>query len=177
SVTGSLASSESRISALSFFDRDTNPPLGSRRCSGIWPPSKPTLWYPPERDFWPLWPRPAVLPSPEPMPRPTRRRAFLAPAAGLIVFNRISVLPFLPASSRRLADLQQVADLADHSSRRRRVDDVGRVVRPLEAEPAYRRTMVLLAAVGALHQRDLDLLVGRHDHAPIKCSTVIPRLS
>jgi len=25
--------------------------LGKRRCKGIWPPSKPTLWKPPARDF------------------------------------------------------------------------------------------------------------------------------
>ena len=30
---------------------DTNPRFGKPRCSGIWPPSKPTLWKPPERDF------------------------------------------------------------------------------------------------------------------------------
>ena len=28
---------------------DLKPRLGRRRCSGIWPPSKPTLWKPPER--------------------------------------------------------------------------------------------------------------------------------
>src|SRR5262245_28365085 len=54
------------------------PRLGSRRCSGIWPPSKP-LTATPERAFCPLTPRPAVLPLPEPMPRPTRRRALRAP--------------------------------------------------------------------------------------------------
>jgi large subunit ribosomal protein L15 len=36
------------------------PNLGRRRCSGIWPPSKPTIGLPPLRDFWPLWPRPPV---------------------------------------------------------------------------------------------------------------------
>ena len=76
--TGSFASSDRRTSAMSFCVRETKPRFGRRRCSGIWPPSKPTLWKPPERDFWPLWPRPAVLPRPEPMPRPTRRRALLA---------------------------------------------------------------------------------------------------
>ncbi len=49
------------------------PRFGSRMWSGIWPPSKP-LMATPERDFWPLTPRPAVLPVPEPMPRPTRLR-------------------------------------------------------------------------------------------------------
>src|SRR6266545_3497979 len=90
SPTGIRARSESRTCAVSSFARDTNPRLGNRRCSGIWPPSKPTLWKPPERDFWPLWPRPAVLPRPEPGPRPTRRLAFFDPAAGLIVFRRIA---------------------------------------------------------------------------------------
>src|SRR6185369_2561386 len=44
------------------------PRLGSRRWSGIWPPSKP-LMRTPERAVWPLPPRPPVLPVPEPMPR------------------------------------------------------------------------------------------------------------
>src|SRR5579863_6697453 len=49
------------------------PRFGKRRCNGIWPPSKP-LMATPVRAFWPLTPRPAVLPLPEPMPRPTRMR-------------------------------------------------------------------------------------------------------
>jgi hypothetical protein len=48
------------------------PRFGRRRCSGIWPPSKPRIMREPERERWPLWPRPEVLPRPEPMPRPTR---------------------------------------------------------------------------------------------------------
>src|SRR5207244_10438881 len=76
SSAASFCRSASVISALYFSETDLKPRLGRRRCSGIWPPSKPTLWKPPERDFSPLWPRPAVLPRPEPMPRPTRRRAF-----------------------------------------------------------------------------------------------------
>jgi len=39
-----------------------NPRLGTRRCSGICPPSNPRLNLKPERDFAPLCPRPAVLP-------------------------------------------------------------------------------------------------------------------
>src|SRR5579875_69932 len=54
------------------------PRLGRRRCSGIWPPSKPRIRLEPERDPWPLWPRVEVLPMPEPMPRPTRLRGALA---------------------------------------------------------------------------------------------------
>src|ERR1035437_2512456 len=48
------------------------PRFGRRRCSGIWPPSKPRISEEPEREPWPLVPRVAVLPMPEPMPRPTR---------------------------------------------------------------------------------------------------------
>src|SRR5262245_30298216 len=39
-----------------------NPRFGTRRCSGIWPPSKPRLNRKPERDLAPLVPRDAVLP-------------------------------------------------------------------------------------------------------------------
>src|SRR3569832_2322963 len=54
------------------------PRFGIRMWSGIWPPSKPAIDTP-ERAFAPFWPRPAVLPSPEPMPRPTRTRPWRAP--------------------------------------------------------------------------------------------------
>jgi small subunit ribosomal protein S5 len=54
------------------------PTLGRRRARGIWPPSKPAC-FTPERAFWPLLPKPAVLPLPEPMPRPLRVTGLLAP--------------------------------------------------------------------------------------------------
>ena len=67
------ACSLSRLSgAYSLRKRFTKPRLGVRKASGVCPPSKPIMLPLPERDFWPLWPRPAVLPLPEPMPRPTR---------------------------------------------------------------------------------------------------------
>src|SRR5271157_228592 len=59
-----------------------NPRLGSRRCSGIWPPSKPRFWPNPVPARCPFEPRVAVLPCPEPMPRPMRLRAFFYPAGG-----------------------------------------------------------------------------------------------
>ena len=55
---------------------------GTRRCSGIWPPSNPRLNLKPERDFAPLWPRPAVLPLPDPWPRPIRFFACFMPLGG-----------------------------------------------------------------------------------------------
>src|SRR5260370_20638195 len=83
-----------------------------RRCSGICPPSNPRRRESPRRDFCPLLPEPAVLPSFDPMPRPTRtlrlreptggckfdnvkeRRAFAAGFAGLSL-PRLRV-PFAP---------------------------------------------------------------------------------
>src|SRR6266481_975310 len=62
-----------------------NPRLGSRRCNGICPPSKPRIRRDPERDPWPLWPRVDVLPMPLPIPRPMRLRFAVAPFGGLNV--------------------------------------------------------------------------------------------
>src|SRR5258708_13082321 len=53
-----------------------------RRCSGICPPSKPRRREYPRRDFCPLLPEPEVLPSFEPMPRPTRTLRCREPAGG-----------------------------------------------------------------------------------------------
>src|SRR5476649_1433461 len=94
-----------------------------RRWSGIWPPSKP-LMATPLRDFWPLTPRPAVLPLPEPIPRPTRIRLLRAPSLSAILLSFI-VLPFAPgprkASVLLLYDAHQVLHLVDHAAHRRRV--------------------------------------------------------
>ena len=48
------------------------PRFGVRMRSGVCPPSKPSRGERPVRAFWPLCPRPDVLPVPLPMPRPTR---------------------------------------------------------------------------------------------------------
>src|SRR2546425_802157 len=58
------------------------PRFGMRRMSGICPPSNPGRVWPPERAVCPLPPRPAVLPIPEPGPRPLRMRARCEPAGG-----------------------------------------------------------------------------------------------
>ena len=84
------------------------PRLGMRRAKGIWPPSKPTRTLPPLRAFWPLWPRPPVLPLPEPAPRPLRYASRTEPSAGdssLSFIIRASLLHF--------SDLQQIADLGN----------------------------------------------------------------
>src|SRR5262245_63287428 len=127
------------------------PRLGSRRCSGIWPPSKP-FTATPVRAFWPLTPRPAVLPLPEPMPRPTRRRVLRAPGRSAISES------FIVSSLASLADdADEVAHLGDHAARHRRVRQILDPADLVEAEPdqgfalhvmASRRTSRLLDANG-----------------------------
>src|SRR5690349_9974929 len=134
--------SPERTSAAFTIVVARKPRLGRRRCSGIWPPSKPTLWKPPARAFWPLWPRPAVLPRPEPMPRPTRRRFFLEPAAGLMSFS--SMLLFL--------DLHQVAHPVDHSADGGRVGELDRVAAALEAQALHGLAVLVLRRGDALHE-------------------------
>lgn len=76
-----------------------NPRFGSRRCSGIWPPSKPGLIREPARDRWPFEPRVAVFPCPEPMPWPMRLRRLEAPRGGRSVPMCVAIevaLYFLP---------------------------------------------------------------------------------
>src|SRR6185295_17510104 len=67
------------------------PRFGTRRCSGIWPPSNPRLNRKPDRDFAPLWPRPAVFPFPEPWPRPMRFFGCFIPLGGRRLLRLISV--------------------------------------------------------------------------------------
>ena len=59
--------------------------LRMRMWIGIWPPSKRARSLPPARDPAPLWPRPDVLPIPDPCPRPTRLRGRRLPGAGVRV--------------------------------------------------------------------------------------------
>src|ERR1700712_3863493 len=58
------------------------PTLGTRRCNGICPPSKPILAEVPEREPAPLWPRVDVPPRPEPVPRPILFLFLVEPSAG-----------------------------------------------------------------------------------------------
>ena len=46
-----FSTSDSRTSAVASRSGEAKPRFGRRRWSGICPPSKPTLWKPPERAF------------------------------------------------------------------------------------------------------------------------------
>src|SRR3954469_1286288 len=123
--------------------------LRMRMWIGIWPPSK--LWrvLAPEREPAPFWPRPDVLPVPEPSPRPTRLRALRLPGAGLSVCRPKSSFSF------SVIDPHQVADAVEHAARLRAVLDLDRVADPAQPERAQRVELLLVRAVLALDLRHL----------------------
>src|SRR3989442_7006326 len=99
--------------ASSLRNRFVKPRFGTRRCSGIWPPSKPKYCLRPERDSCPLLPAVAVLPCPEPGPRPIRFGFLRDPFAGLRPDR--SML----RGTVVLHDSHQVRDGVDHAPHRR----------------------------------------------------------
>src|SRR5258705_8419597 len=152
------------------------PRFGSRRCSGIWPPSKP-LMRTPERAVWPLPPRPAVLPLPEPMPRPTRMRFLREPALSAISLSFIVSFLYLrsmiltenrfptfrdhaPSILLLADDADEMLTLADHAANRRRVRKLGNPADLVEVEADQRRTLRVMAADCAAGLLDLDRLCG-----------------
>src|SRR6476661_138345 len=109
-----------RLSSLYFLAKMfLKPRFGSRRCSGICPPSKP-LMATPVRAFWPLTPRPAVLPLPEPMPRPTRLRVLFAPGLSEISLSFIGWPSCPDMGSTLVDDANEVMHLSDHAAHGRR---------------------------------------------------------
>src|SRR4051812_28538849 len=130
--------------------------LRIRMWIGIWPPSKFGRDFAPVREPAPFWPRPAVLPRPEPSPRPTRLRALREPGAGFSVCRPMaSVFSSFSVSAIVLLDLQQVADAVDHASRLRRVLDLDRLADPAQAQRAQRLALGVVCAVLGLGLRDL----------------------
>src|ERR1700730_392561 len=114
----------------------------------------------PVRDFWPLTPRPAVLPLPEPMPRPTRMRGLRGPGLSA------SSLSFIgDSSSGFLVDAHQMAHLLDHAAALGRICELAAAVALVQPQADQRATLVFRAADVAARLGDLDLLVG-HGPAP-----------
>src|SRR5258707_14522407 len=142
------------ISANSTRKILVKPRFGSRRCSGIWPPSKP-LMRTPERAGWPLPPRPAVLPLPEPMPRPTRMRFLREPALSAISLSFIALSPLFLVDN---AD--EVLNLGDHAANRRGVLQLGDAADLVEFQADQRRTLRVMAADRAAGLLDLDRFCG-----------------
>src|SRR6185437_4056039 len=136
------------------------PRLGRRRCNGIWPPSKP-LMRTPERAVWPLPPRPEVFPLPEPMPRPTRMRFLREPVLSAISLSFIVRSPCLSL----LADnADEVLNLLDHATHRRRIRQFGGAADPIELQSDQRRALRMVAADRATRLLDLDRPCGLGHH-------------
>src|ERR1700761_9361929 len=143
------------ISANSSRKMLVKPRLGRRRCSGIWPPSKP-LMRTPERAVWPLPPRPEVLPLPEPMPRPTRIRFLREPALSAISLSFILIfLALLPVD-----DANEMLNLGDHAANLRRVLKLGHAADLVELQPDQGVALRMVAADRAAGLLDLDRLCG-----------------
>src|SRR5262245_55233070 len=150
-VTSVPASNRSAIASRFTTSNSTRnglwkPRFGTRRCSGIWPPSNPRLCLKPERDFAPLWPRPAVLPWPDPWPRPIRFFACFAPLGGR------RLLKFMTLFS----DLDEVSNLQDHAAGRGRVRQLHRVADAPQTEPLDDELLLLVEADAALAERDFQ---------------------
>src|SRR5471032_2194417 len=133
------------------------PRLGRRRWIGIWPPSKP-LMRTPERAVWPLPPRPAVLPLPEPMPRPTRIRFLREPALSAISLSFI--VRFLISFSLLVDDADEMLNLGDHAANLRRIFQFANPADLVEIQSDQRRTLRMMAADRAAGLLDLDHLCG-----------------
>src|SRR5215831_1206681 len=144
------------------------PRFGSRRCNGIWPPSKP-LMRTPVRAVWPLPPRPPVLPFPDPMPRPTRMRAVRAPALSEISLSFMSCSLYgrqttddrgrMRLSSvicRLFSDYaHEMRDFGDHAPRRRRVLQFAHATDAIESEADKGLALVVAAPDRAANLLDL----------------------
>src|SRR5690606_32835838 len=101
----------------------------------------------PERLFWPFWPRPPVLPLPEPMPRPTRIRPLRAPSLSRRSFSFIictrfrfvragfrGARPVMAATPRSLDHFDQMRDFGDRASHLRSVLALDHLVHLAEAQ-------------------------------------------
>src|SRR5436309_1117822 len=107
----------------------------------------------PDRDFCPFWPRPDVLPLPEPCPRPTRLRSRWLPSAGCSVCRFSSLI---------VLHLHQRGHLAQHPLQRRRVLVHRALVDAPQAQCPHGATMLRAGAYRASHLRDPQL---RHQDA------------
>src|SRR4051794_19201801 len=158
--------------------------LRIRMWIGIWPPSNRARSLAPEREPAPFWPRPAVLPRPEPSPRPTRLRGRREPGAGLRLCRPMaSFFSFSSAMTSVLLDLDQVADPMQHATSLLGVLDLDRVADPAEPQRAQRVQLPLVGAVLALdlrhlgHQADASSVTASSTGASSATTSVSPPVS
>src|SRR5207253_3876315 len=127
-VSPSAASFSRFTMQYSFRKMLVKPRLGMRRCSGIWPPSKPRIIREPVRERCPLCPRVDVLPMPDPIPRPTRLR-FSVAFFGARIFDKF-MARFLV-----LNNLDHMWHLGDHAADRRIVGALNHLIEPGKTQP------------------------------------------
>src|ERR1700687_4012823 len=123
-----------------------------RRCSGIWPPSNPQRREYPARDCCPLLPLPAVLPSLEPMPRPTRTFLWREPRGG----RKLESFTVMIASIFGVdaVHFHQVPDLEQHSAVRRRIGQLQHLIHAPETQAANGGAHIARAGDEADHPLD-----------------------
>src|SRR5262249_36208327 len=128
-------------------------------------PEKPPR-FTPVRAFWPLTPRPQVLPLVQPMPRPTTMRFLRAPRLSLRSFNFILLpLCFGAVSLRRsFLNFHEVLDARHHATHGGRIFQLARIANPAQAKPEHGLAHAGALAIRAGGLDDGDGFLGcRHD--------------
>src|SRR5690625_2390690 len=92
------------------------------------------------------------------MPRPTRRRACLAPSAGCRLLS-CNVLIAIPALSLDLGDRYQIIDLANHTPYFGGIGQNATAIDATQTQPTYRITVVLFGANHRAHECDFKLFL------------------
>src|SRR5208283_5390541 len=179
-VVSPKAARRSRLTMLySLRKMLVKPRLGMRRCSGIWPPSKPRIMREPVRERCPLCPRVEVLPMPDPMPRPTRLR-FVVAFFGARMFDKfISKLSafssqpsafspkrFTPrADSRKLMALfhhfDHMRHLGHHAADSLVVRTLDDLIQPGESQPLDHQLLFHRGTNGGTHPLQVNLPAAR----------------
>src|SRR5258706_3978791 len=118
---------------------------------GWWPPRR--LWGPPRGGGVCPAPRPPpVLPAPDPMPRPMRKRFFREPCFGAISFNFIAVSLF------PVHHANEMLHLVDHPARHRIVRQIAPAADLVQPEPNQGLALSVLPPQRAAYLFDLDHL-------------------
>src|SRR5438067_860210 len=130
---------------------------------GVWPPSKWGL-KPRTRAYWPFWPRPAVLPRPEPTPRPLRVFLRVDPGGGVSLLRVSATVHLLHG--------HEVHHLLDGATEARRVVDHDLATRAAQAQPLHRRAHGVRLTDHALGLLHLQLRL----HGAASCVTLLTDL-
>src|SRR5580704_16227191 len=172
------AANRSRLTILNSLRKMlVKPRFGMRRCSGIWPPSKPRIMREPVRERCPLCPRVDVLPMPEPMPRPTRLR-FSVAFFGARMFDkfisklsvsyepRVTSLDFMFCSQIKARNslfhhFDQMRHLGHHAADGAVVRTLNDLIQPREAQALDHQLLFHRGTNGGAHPLQVNLPAAR----------------